>query len=89
MIKQYQILTGKPVEGRTFDVGVVIDLPSQIADQYLALGIIREHRGESDAPAVVSKPAPEATGTTDAKVDASEAESKKAAPRSRRGRRSE
>ena len=87
MIKQYKVVSDRPIEGRTFDVGQVIDLPSQIASYYVAMQILIEHRGEegdADKPvATEAKP----SGKADAASEAPEAAAAPKAPRARRGKR--
>lgn len=86
MIKQYKVVSDRPIEGRTFDVGQVIDLPSQIASYYVAMQILIEHHGDGDADkpdATETKP----SGAKDAASEASEASEAPKAPRARRGKR--
>lgn len=40
MIKKFRVVSERPIEGRTFDLGEVIDLPTQVASYYLATGVI-------------------------------------------------
>ena len=86
MIKQFKVVSGRPIEGRTFDVGEIIDLPTQVASYYLATGIVIHHREEDDAPAKPDTPKTEASGAADAESKAPKDEGEKAAPRTRRRR---
>lgn len=51
MIKKFKVVSGRPIEGRTFDLGEVIDLPTQVASYYLAIGVIIHDDGSGNETA--------------------------------------